>query len=107
MVIRMRSFASLRMTCLSLRTTCRSLRTTCCSLRMTRVAFTVTATLVGACAGHVSPPGGVSPDRPGFTDTPPALPATAFQVEAGYTDDRASGVQYQTFGETLLRVGIG
>jgi hypothetical protein len=63
--------------------------------------------LLSACAGHVSPPGPVSPDRPGFTDTPPALPAGAFQIEAGYTDDRTDASEYQTVGETLLRIGIG
>jgi hypothetical protein len=72
------------------------------SLRMTGVVM-----LLSACAGHLSPPGGVSPDRPGFTDTPPALPAGAFQIEAGYTDDRTDALEYQTVGETLLRIGVG
>lgn len=67
----------------------------------------IVAATVGGCAGHVSPPGAASPDRPGFTDTPPALPRGAFQLEAGYTDDRTEGSEYQTIGETLLRIGVG
>lgn len=47
------------------------------------------------------------PDRPGYTDTPTALPAGALQLEAGVTDDHADGIQYTSFGETLLRAGIG
>jgi|SRR5579862_9081213 len=67
----------------------------------------VVATAMGGCAGRVSPPGAVSPDRPGYTDTPPALPAGALQVEVGSTDDRTATVEYSTIGETLLRVGVG
>jgi hypothetical protein len=67
----------------------------------------IVATAVAGCAGRVSPPGAVSPDRPGYTDTPPVLPAGALQVEAGYTDDRAGTLEYSTIGETLLRVGVG
>ncbi len=67
----------------------------------------IVATAVGGCAGRVSPPGAVSPDRPGYTDTPPALPSGALQVEAGYTDDRTGPLGYTTIGETLLRLGVG
>ena len=67
----------------------------------------ILATSAGGCAGHVSPPGTVTPDRPGYTDTPPALPSGALQLEAGYTDDRTGALGYTTIGETLLRVGIG
>jgi hypothetical protein len=70
----------------------------------------ILAAAVGGCAGYVSPPGAVSPDRPGFTDTPPALPAGAFQLEAGITNDRVgtpNPVTYTTLGETLLRIGVG
>ena len=59
------------------------------------------------CAGRISPPGPVSSDRPGYTDTPPALPAGALQLEAGVTSDRAGSVHYTAIGETLLRLGVG
>jgi hypothetical protein len=35
------------------------------------------------------------------------MPATAFQVEAGYTDDKTDASGYATVGEVLLRVGVG
>lgn len=63
--------------------------------------------VVSGCAGYVSPPGAVSPDRPGFTDTPPVMPASAFQLEAGYTNDRTDAGTYATIGEILLRIGVG
>jgi hypothetical protein len=65
--------------------------------------------IVGAfgCAQFVSPPGPAIPDRPGYTDTPPVLPQSAVQLEAGYTDDRSGAVDYKTLGEMLLRVGVG
>jgi hypothetical protein len=49
----------------------------------------------------------VSPDRPGFTDTPPVMPSGALQVEAGFTDDRSGGTEYTAVGELLVRAGIG
>lgn len=70
------------------------------------VALLVTSMLAG-CAGHVSPPGPVIPDRPGFTDTPPVLPSGAVQLEAGFTDDRVGGTEYTSVGELLVRVGVG
>src|SRR5438105_4103669 len=72
-----------------------------------RAAIMLVALVASGCAGHVSPPGPVMPDRPGFTDTPPAMPAGAFQLEAGFTDDRVGGVDYLAIGETLLRIGVG
>ncbi len=77
----------------------------------TRVAmrFAMTAAL-GACA-HLGAPGPVVADRPGYTDTPVALPAGAVQLEAGATDDRVgpsdSRTEYVSAGETLLRLGLG
>ena len=67
----------------------------------------VIAAAASGCARFVSPPGPASPDRPGYTDTPPALPSGALQLEAGYTDDRAGPLGYKTIGEMLLRVGVG
>ena len=64
-------------------------------------------TTAGGCANFVSPPGPAIPDRPGYTDGPAAIPMGAFQVEAGYTYDRAGTVTYSTIGETLLRIGVG
>ena len=68
------------------------------------------ACLIGACA-HLGAPGPVAPDRPGYTDTPVALPAHAVQLETGVTDDRSgpasSRTEYVSAGETLLRVGVG
>jgi hypothetical protein len=75
------------------------------SMRTCRSLFVAVA--VCACAGRVSPPGAVSPDRPGYTDTPPVLPSGALQLEVGYTDDRMGTLEYSTIGETLLRVGVG
>ena len=73
-----------------------------------RLAAIGVATIIASgCAGYVSPPGAVSPDRPGFTDTPPVMPASAFQLEAGYTDDRTDAGTYATLGEVLLRIGVG
>lgn len=65
-----------------------------------------------ACA-TLGAPGPVVADRPGYTDTPTALPAHAVQLEAGVTDDRvraafgAPATEYWTLGETLLRLGVG
>jgi len=65
-----------------------------------------------ACATFGAP-GPVVADRPGYTDTPTAMPARAVQLEAGVTDDRvgaalgAPATEYRTFGETLIRFGVG
>jgi hypothetical protein len=71
--------------------------------------FAMTSAL-GACA-HLGAPGPVVADRPGYTDTPVALPAGAVQLEAGATDDRVgpsgSRTEYVSAGETLLRLGFG
>ena len=67
---------------------------------------TITA-IVGSCAHFVSPPGPAIPDRPGYTDGPASMPMGAFQLEAGYTYDRAGTVTYSSIGETLLRIGVG
>jgi hypothetical protein len=65
---------------------------------------------LGACI-HYGAPGPVVADRPGYTDTPVALPAGAVQLEAGVTDDRvgppSSRAEYTSAGETLLRLGLG
>ena len=70
----------------------------------------VGALALGACA-HLGAPGPVVADRPGYTDTPTALPAHAIQLEAGVTDDQ-TGDAFQrtttvTTGEVLARVGVG
>jgi len=58
-------------------------------------------------------PGPVVADRPGFTDGPTALPARALQLEVGVGDDRVAGAggergsEYRSFGQTLLRIGLG
>ena len=83
-----------------------------CSARIANVAWLVSALALGACAS-LGAPGPVVPDRPGYTDTPTALPSGAVQLEAGATDDRVGGelgrpaTVYRALGETLLRVGIG
>lgn len=68
------------------------------------------ACLVGACA-HFGAPGPVAADRPGYTDTPVALPPHAVQLETGVTDDRSgpegARTEYVSAGETLLRLGVG
>lgn len=76
------------------------------------VACAFMACAFTACATFGAP-GPVVADRPGYTDTPTAMPAHAVQLEAGATDDRvgtaagAPATQYVTFGETLLRLGLG
>ena len=80
--------------------------------RRVQAAFLASAFVLGACAS-LGAPGAVTPDRPGFTDTPTSLPAHAVELEAGVTDDRVgaaaggAGTEYLTVGETLLRVGLG
>ena len=65
---------------------------------------------VGACA-HLGAPGPVVADRPGYTDTPTALPARAIQLEAGVTDDQTGDAFERTTtvtaGEVLARIGVG
>jgi hypothetical protein len=73
----------------------------------TVASLSMTVVLMSGCAGRVSPPGPVMADRPGFTDTPPAMPSGAIQLEAGFTDDRVQGAEYITPGELLVRVGVG
>ena len=70
-------------------------------------ACVITIAVTGGCAHFVSPQGAAIPDRPGYTDGPLALPAGAVELEAGLTDDNAGSVEYTTYGEVLLRVGIG
>jgi Putative MetA-pathway of phenol degradation len=69
-----------------------------------------TACVLGACA-HFGAPGPVAADRPGYTDTPVALPPRAVQLETGVTDDQSgqpgARTEYVSAGETLLRVGVG
>jgi hypothetical protein len=68
------------------------------------------AVSLGACA-HLGAPGPVVADRPGYTDTPTALPARAIQLEAGVTDDQTGDDRFRTTtvtaGEVLARVGVG
>jgi hypothetical protein len=72
-----------------------------------RPVSVIAAIVASGCAPFVTPPGPAMPDRPGYTDTPPALPRNAIQLEAGITDDRAGAVGYRTLGEILLRAGVG
>ena len=51
--------------------------------------------------------GVVVADRPGYTDTPTALPARGYQVEAGVTDDHVEDATYRSAGEVLVRAGVG
>lgn len=68
------------------------------------------ALALSACA-HVGTPGPVVADRPGYTDTPVALPAGAIQLEMGVTSDQTGPVGARTTtlsaGELLVRAGIG
>src|SRR5438067_2547634 len=83
------------------------------SARIYRVCFVAAWGLgLSACAGaHLGAPGPAAPDRPGYTDTPVALPAHAVQLETGVTDDRTgpdgARTRYVTAGEILLRFGVG
>jgi hypothetical protein len=68
---------------------------------------------LGGCATFGAP-GPVAADRPGYTDTPVALPAHAVQLEAGVTDDHTGPIEtttprteYISVGEVLLRLGLG
>lgn len=75
-------------------------------MRRRSVLLAIVPLLACGCAQLHTPAGAVAPDRPGFTDTPTALPAGAIQVEVGFTDDRSGGTRYQSAGELLLRVGV-
>ena len=70
----------------------------------------LSAVALGACA-HLGAPGPVVADRPGFTDTPVALPAHAVQLETGVTNDQTGSAPFVTStltaGELLLRLGLG
>src|SRR4051812_17777754 len=72
-------------------------------------ALTIIVIGVGGAAGArgQSAPGPVIPDRPGYTDAPTVLPKHGVQLELGYTTDKIDAVRYQTFGESLLRLGVG
>jgi hypothetical protein len=74
---------------------------------MIRRAPLIAVVGIAGCAQFVSTPGPAIPDRPGYTDTPPVLPRSAVQLEAGYTDDRSGSIGYKTLGEMLLRIGVG
>ena len=63
--------------------------------------------LTGGCAVLRPVTGPVVADRPGYTDTPTALPARGYQIESGVTDDHVDSVAYRSVGEILVRVGIG
>ena len=60
-----------------------------------------------ACAVLQPVTGTVVADRPGYTDTPTALPARGFAIEAGVTDDHVAAVTYRSIGELLVRAGVG
>lgn len=75
--------------------------------RFNALAVAVIGVACVSCAGYQSPPGPVIPDRPGYTDAPTVLPARGSQLEVGYTNDKIDAVRYETFGESLLRLGIG
>ena len=62
---------------------------------------------IAACGVLRPVTGPVVADRPGYTDTPTALPARGYQVEAGITDDHVDSVTYRSAGEVLLRAGVG
>jgi hypothetical protein len=84
-------------------------RTRC---RFARAILAVVAGCGWGCAS-IGAPGPVVADRPGFTDGPTALPAHALQLEAGVGDDRVAAAgaepnsEYRSFGQTLLRAGVG
>jgi hypothetical protein len=80
--------------------------------RIAYVTLLLATLALGACAS-LEAPGPVVADRPGYTDTPTALPAHAVQLEAGVTGDRinadygAGRTDYLSLGEVLLRLGVG
>ncbi|MFN7963678.1 MAG: transporter [Thermoanaerobaculia bacterium] len=49
----------------------------------------------------------ISPDRPDFTNGPETVGAGVVQVEGGATYAEGGGEHGETFGELLLRVGVG
>ena len=63
--------------------------------------------IIGGCGVLRPVTGPVVADRPGYTDTPTALPARGYQVEAGITDDHVDSVTYRSAGEVLVRAGVG
>lgn len=85
---------------------------TCSAWSVGRGAWSATALaiMLTGCA-HLGAPGPVVADRPGYTDTPVALPAGAVQLEAGATEDQTgiAGSRATTVsaGELLVRAGVG
>lgn len=75
-------------------------------MRRPRLHLLLLACAACGCFRAHAPSGPVAPDRPGYTDTPTALPAGAAQLEMGFSDDRSGGSRYQSVGEVLLRVGV-
>lgn len=63
--------------------------------------------LLTGCAALRPVTGVVVADRPGYTDTPTALPARSYQVEVGVTDDHVDDGTYRSAGELLVRAGVG
>jgi hypothetical protein len=70
----------------------------------------VIALLAAAPAGAVDLSGLPEPlitDRPDFTESPSSVPAGHFQVEGGATFTRVDEEDADTFGEVLVRIGLG
>jgi hypothetical protein len=76
--------------------------------RYTLVAITIL--LLAAPAGAFDLSGLPEPlitDRPDFTESPAAVPTGHFQVEGGATFTRVDEEDSDTFGEVLVRIGLG
>ena len=56
-------------------------------------------------AGQVAEP--LVTDRPDFTESSLSVPGGVVQLEAGYTFTRVSDISSHSFGEVLVRLGIG
>lgn len=72
----------------------------------TRVAL-LALPLVACAAGRGAAPAVVPTERPSYAVGAAVVPRGGAQLEAGYTLARAAGGTQHTFGESLLRVGVG
>lgn len=68
-------------------------------------SFLLLALLAPGAALRAQPPPLVT-DRPDFTESAETVVAGGVQAEAGYTFSRVDGVETQSLGELLLRVGL-
>ena len=60
-----------------------------------------------ACVPHLEPVEPISTDRPDQTESAQLVPAGIVQVEGGATTSRSRGARTTSYGELLVRAGLG